>query len=149
MAPVAFQKPDQVNHGGADHDSKSFERQVTSSLNYPNRGAREMGSVMGEEAKTASARRISAVSDGLARPKEKAGLRDIIDVSGERGGAFDDALLNCAVGERIIYHIGEHCAGAHRVAARKAYEKGLVTLSLKKRAKNRFEYIAIKIAEAV
>ena len=47
-------------------------------------------------------------------------------------GLFDDALLNCAVGERIIYHIGEHCAGAHRVAARKAYEKGLVTLSLKK-----------------
>ncbi|WP_155326516.1 hypothetical protein [Alkalilacustris brevis] len=71
----------------------------------------------------------------------------IVDVSGERAGAFDKALARISEGERIIYHIGGHCAGPHRVAARAAYEDGLVTLSLRKRAQHRFEYIAIKLAE--
>lgn len=71
----------------------------------------------------------------------------VVDVSDERMGAFDDALSRIAVGERIIYHVGEYCAGAHRTAARTAYESGFVTLSLRRRSQHRFEYIAIKIAE--
>jgi len=73
--------------------------------------------------------------------------RLVIDVSGERAGAFETALASIDIGERIIYHVGEYCAGAHRMAARSAYEDGLVTLCLRRRSKHRFEYIAIKISE--
>ena len=95
---------------------------------------------------------VFAVSEGTAGNtqrlrKSQPVTRLVVDVTGERAGAFEETLASIDVGERIIYHIGEHCAGAHRVAARSAYEGGRVTLSLRKRSKHLFEYIAIKIAE--
>jgi len=87
------------------------------------------------------------------RPNDKSAtgnatvVREAVDVSGERAGAFEEALSNIGVGGQIVYHVGEYCAGAHKRCARSAYECGLVTLSLRKRSKYLFEYIAIKTAK--
>jgi len=107
-----------------------------------------MGNVLMTKVKAISAKRLTGSHRTVSGEDKSLGVvREVTDVSGERAGAFDEALTWISVGERIIYHIGEHCAGAHRRAARSAYESGVVTLSLRKRAKHQFEYIAIKIAE--
>lgn len=66
----------------------------------------------------------------------------IIDITSERKGAFKSALENSVSGTHILYHVGEYCAGPHRLDARAAYDAGQVHLSQRKRGKFFFEYIA-------
>lgn len=73
-------------------------------------------------------------------------LCDVIDITGLRQGAFEIAVAAASKGDRILYHVGEHCAGAHRHDARAAFEGGNVLLTTRKRDRFVFEYIAIPIA---
>lgn len=74
------------------------------------------------------------------------GIRcDVIDITGLRQGAFEIAVAAASKGDRILYHVGEHCAGAHRHDARAAFEGGNVLLTTRKRDHFVFEYIAISI----
>ena len=71
-------------------------------------------------------------------------MSETIDVSKKPAGAFRDALSAAEPGQRIIYHIGEHCDGAHRGDARAAYEAGMAILSTKRVGDGTFHYLAIR-----
>jgi hypothetical protein len=72
-------------------------------------------------------------------------LCNVIDITGLRQGAFGIAVAAASKGDRILYHVGEHCAGAHRHDARAAFEGGNVLLTMRRRDRFIFEYIAIPI----
>lgn len=69
-----------------------------------------------------------------------------IDITRERQGAFYAALANAGKGSKILYHLGPHCAGAHKKDARAAFEGGSVLLTVRKRDRFVFEYLAIPLA---
>ena len=69
----------------------------------------------------------------------------VTDITGLRRGAFGMAVAEAAKGDHILYHVGEYCAGAHRHDARTAYEGGSVILTMRKRDRFLFEYIAIPV----
>ncbi|MCR9148200.1 MAG: hypothetical protein NXH74_13550 [Rhodobacteraceae bacterium] len=77
---------------------------------------------------------------------QKGDLASVIDITGLRRGAFGLAMETAAKGDRILYHVGAHCAGAHRVDARAAFDGGSVLLTMRKRDRFVFEYIAIPVA---
>lgn len=56
------------------------------------------------------------------------------------------AVASAAKGDRILYHVGEHSAGAHRTDARAAFDGGSVLLTTRKLDRFVFEYIAIPVA---
>jgi|AACY02.16.fsa_nt_gi hypothetical protein len=62
----------------------------------------------------------------------------------ERKGALLQRVAEADPGDRIVYHIGEHCGGAHRQDARNAYEAGLVLLTSRRSIDGMFEYIAVR-----
>lgn len=68
---------------------------------------------------------------------------EVVDITKCRQGALAVALENASSGAQILYHLGEYCAGPHRVDARIAYENGRVLLTVSKRCHMQFEYIAI------
>lgn len=70
----------------------------------------------------------------------------VIDITGERQGAFGLAMATASKGDRILYHVGEHCAGAHKKDARAAFEGGSVLLTMRKLDRFIFEYLAIPLA---
>ena len=72
---------------------------------------------------------------------------EVIDITASRQGAFSAALENASRGAHILYHLGEYCAGPHRVDARVAYENGQVILTTRKRENLQFEYIAIPLSK--
>jgi hypothetical protein len=72
---------------------------------------------------------------------------EVIDIIASRQGAFTVALENASSGAHILYHLGEYCAGPHRVDARVAYENGRVILTTRKRGNLQFEYIAIPLSK--
>lgn len=59
-------------------------------------------------------------------------------------GAFPAALAEAEPGDRIVYHVGQHCGGAHRQDARDAHEAGLVLLTTRRSIDGMFEYIAVR-----
>jgi hypothetical protein len=59
-------------------------------------------------------------------------------------GAFPAVLEAAEPGDRIVYHVGQHCGGAHRQDARNAYEAGLVLLTSRRSIDGLFEYIAVR-----
>ena len=67
-----------------------------------------------------------------------------IDITREYGGAFWSALADADKGDRIIYHRGEHCGGAHRKDAAKAQEDGKALLFCRRVAEKSFAYMAVK-----
>lgn len=71
---------------------------------------------------------------------------ELIDITGIRQGAFDATVANAPDGSRILYHLGEYCAGPHKTDARTAYEDGRVVLAIRKRDKWQFEYLAIPVS---
>lgn len=77
---------------------------------------------------------------------QKRATSGVIDITGLRQGAFGVAVATAAKGDRILYHVGEHCAGAHRTDARAAFDGGSVLLTTRKRDRFVFEYIAIPVA---
>ena len=58
--------------------------------------------------------------------------------------AFIRALHNAEKGDRIVYHIGQHCGGLHRRDAAKAGEDGKALLFCKRSYGGTFEYLAVK-----
>ena len=72
---------------------------------------------------------------------------EVIDITADLQGAFSAALENASGGAYIVYHLGEHCAGPHRVDARVAYENGQVLLTTRKRSNLQFKYIAIPLSK--
>ena len=60
-------------------------------------------------------------------------------------GAFWLAITESEPGDRIIYHVGKHCAGEHRADAAAAYEKGLVILVQRRsQTPEMFDYLAVR-----
>jgi hypothetical protein len=54
------------------------------------------------------------------------------------------ALAEAQKGDRIVYHIGQHCGGIHRHAAARAETDKLVFLFCKREGVGQFAYIAVK-----
>lgn len=73
-------------------------------------------------------------------------MTNTVDVSKERDGAFGWALEHAAKGDRIIYHVGQHCGGAHRREAALASDAGMCLLVTKRLSMGEglFAYMAVK-----
>jgi hypothetical protein len=71
-------------------------------------------------------------------------MTESIDITKQRHGVFWIAMGNAQKGDRIVYHIGEHCAGPHRKDAAKAHQDGKCLLFCKRVKESQFAYFAIK-----
>ena len=71
-------------------------------------------------------------------------MSDPIDISGHARGAFPLALHNAEKGDRIVYWIGQHCGGPHRLDAAAASDAGLCLLFCKRVGEGLFAYCAVK-----
>lgn len=69
---------------------------------------------------------------------------NIIDITSQKGGVFWIALAEAEKGDRIIYHIGDHCGGSHRKDAAMAAEDSKCFLFCKRLGNRMFAYMAIK-----
>ena len=67
------------------------------------------------------------------------------DITKRKQGAFWTYLIEGQIGDRIVYHVGEHCGGLHRKDARQAQEQGKCMLFCKRVGEGRFAYLAVKI----
>ena len=67
-----------------------------------------------------------------------------IDITKERPGALAMALASAQPGDEVIYHIGEHAAGAHKRDALLAEGSGWCLLYQRRLGDRRFAYIARK-----
>lgn len=71
-------------------------------------------------------------------------MKEPIDISGHARGAFLLALHDAEKGNKIVYWIGQHCGGPHRLDAAAACEAGLCLLFCKKYGEELFAYLAVK-----
>jgi hypothetical protein len=68
-----------------------------------------------------------------------------IYITGEtKPDAFEAALGEAEKGDRIVYHIGQHCGGLHRFAAARAETEKRCFLFCKRSYGSVFEYLAVK-----
>lgn len=67
-----------------------------------------------------------------------------VDISKNRPGAFENAMIASSVGDEIVYWVGLFCGGAHKASAMKAYEAGFVVLYTRRHERG-FQYIAKRI----
>jgi hypothetical protein len=58
--------------------------------------------------------------------------------------AFYRALAEAQKGDRIVYHVGQHCGGIHRHAAARAETDKLALLFCKRAYGSTFAYLAVK-----
>ena len=58
--------------------------------------------------------------------------------------ALYTALAEAQKGDRIVYHVGQHCGGIHRHAAARANTDKLVFLFCKRKGVEQFAYLAVK-----
>ena len=58
--------------------------------------------------------------------------------------ALYTALAEAQKGDRIVYHVGQHCGGIHRHAAARAETDKLVFLFCKRNGVEQFAYLAVK-----
>ena len=72
-------------------------------------------------------------------------MSEMIDITKDRQGMFGHRLADAAKGDRLIYHIGQHCGGVHRRDAAEASDAGLCLLVMKRaEADGVFFYLAVK-----
>ncbi len=71
-------------------------------------------------------------------------MKEPTDITGLHKGTFQLALNEAKKGDRIIYWIGQHCGGPHRLDAAAASESKLCLLFCKRIDKNLFAYLAVK-----
>ena len=72
-------------------------------------------------------------------------MSEMIDITKDRQGMFGHRLADAAKGDRLIYHIGQHCGGVHRRDAAEASDAGLCLLVMKRaEAEGMFFYLAVK-----
>lgn len=74
-------------------------------------------------------------------------MSKMIDITKEREGVFGYTLEDAAKGDRIVYHVGQHCGGPHRRDAKHASDAGLCMLVMKRLDKvdGVFAYLAVKV----
>jgi hypothetical protein len=87
--------------------------------------------------------KISASVPHAIKLNRSSSQNELLDISDKKRGAFSEAVNHSMRGARIVYHIGEFCAGPHRNDAREAYDAGRVLLTVQKRMALEFAYIAI------
>jgi hypothetical protein len=58
--------------------------------------------------------------------------------------AFESALGEAEKGDRIVYHVGQHCGGLHRHAAARAETEKRCFLFCKREYGSTFAYLAVK-----
>ena len=72
-------------------------------------------------------------------------MSQIIYIAGETSkDAFCRALAEAQKGDRIVYHIGQHCGGLHRHAAARAETEKRCFLFCKREGVGQFAYLAVK-----
>ena len=72
-------------------------------------------------------------------------MSEMIDITKDRQGMFGHRLADAAKGDRLIYHIGQHCGGVHRRDAAEASDAGLCLLVMKRAETDGvFFYLAVK-----
>jgi hypothetical protein len=72
-------------------------------------------------------------------------MSNVIYITGEtKQDAFEAALSAAEKGDRIVYHIGQHCGGIHRHAAARAETDKLAFLFCKRAYGSTFQYLAVK-----
>jgi hypothetical protein len=72
-------------------------------------------------------------------------MSSTIYITGEtKPDALYAALAEAQKGDRIIYHVGQHCGGIHRHAASRAETDKLAFLFCKREGVGQFAYIAVK-----
>jgi hypothetical protein len=72
-------------------------------------------------------------------------MSEMIDITKDRQGLFGHRLAEAAKGDRLIYHVGQHCGGVHRRDAAEASDAGLCLLVMKRaEAEGMFFYLAVK-----
>ena len=72
-------------------------------------------------------------------------MSKLIDITKEHEGVFGHRLADADKGDRLIYHVGQHCGGVHRRDARDASDAGLCLLVMKRAdSDGRFFYFAVK-----
>lgn len=70
-------------------------------------------------------------------------------VNTKPSGSLVVAIMAAEPGDKIVYHVGEMCGGAHRQDARLMFERNLAIL-VSRRVKGKegiFEYLAIRASE--
>ena len=72
-------------------------------------------------------------------------MSSMIDITKDRTGMFGHRLAEAVKGDRLIYHVGQHCGGVHRRDARQASDAGRCLLVMKRaNDEGMFFYIAVK-----
>jgi hypothetical protein len=71
-------------------------------------------------------------------------MKDPTDIIGLHRGMFPLALHEAKKGDRILYWIGQHCGGPHRLDAAAASDAGMCLLFCKRVGKGLFAYLAVK-----
>jgi len=72
-------------------------------------------------------------------------MSKLVDVTKEKQGVFSHRLEESEKGDRLIYHVGEYCAGPHKRDAADACNGGLCLLVMKRLSDDgKFAYMAVK-----
>lgn len=72
-------------------------------------------------------------------------MSNMIDITKDRAGMFGHRLAEAVKGDRLIYHVGQHCGGVHRRDAKEASEAGRCLLVMKRaEGEGMFFYLAVK-----
>jgi hypothetical protein len=72
-------------------------------------------------------------------------MSQTIYITGEtKPDALYRALAEAEKGDRIVYHIGQHCGGLHRFAAARAETEKRCFLFCKREYGSTFAYLAVK-----
>ena len=73
-------------------------------------------------------------------------MSKLVDITKERQGVFGHRLAEAEAGDRLIYHVGQHCGGVHKRDAADASSDGLCLLVMKRLDKvdGLFAYLAVK-----
>jgi len=72
-------------------------------------------------------------------------MSEMIDITKDRQGLFGHRLAEAAKGDRLIYHVGQHCGGVHRRDAAEASDAGRCLLVMKRaEVEGMFLYLAVK-----
>jgi len=74
-------------------------------------------------------------------------MSKMIDITKEKQGVFSHRLEEADKGDRLIYHVGQHCGGVHRRDAAEASDAGRCLLVMKRLDKvdGVFAYLAVKV----
>lgn len=71
-------------------------------------------------------------------------MSQTIDIAERKVGAFWEALAEAEKGDRVVYHVGDHCGGVHRRDAADAERQGVCLLFCKRMSNGQFAYLAVK-----